>query len=183
MHKLYALKRHSDGPRHQHKLQRHDVQPTQSKRRCLEHTDFVRLQHDADTTDERVGANWLKHAAHLGLPRRIHRRLLNPAGELAYDCYWSSQVWYVISLEDLAAHFGDKIVGTIFAYDETVGVCRRVEHMQLDCDSGLYHVQWVGYPRVFDQHLTADELGEINYDALQCFRWRFQSILQQFNEQ
>ena len=41
--------------------------------------------------------------------------------------------------------------------EETVGIPRRVEHMQFHSASGLYHVQWAEYPRVFDQHLKVEQ--------------------------
>ena len=44
--------------------------------------------------------------------------------------------------------------------EETVGIPRWVEHMQFDSAPGLYHVQWAGYPRVFDQHLK-DERNKL----------------------
>ena len=40
--------------------------------------------------------------------------------------------------------------------EETVGIPRRVDHMQFDSASGLDHVEWAGYPRVFDQHLKVE---------------------------
>ena len=40
--------------------------------------------------------------------------------------------------------------------EETVGIPRRVEHMQFDSAPGLYHVQWAGHPRVYDQHLKVE---------------------------
>ena len=40
--------------------------------------------------------------------------------------------------------------------EENVGIPRWVEHMQFDSAPGLYHVQWAGYPHVFDQHLKVE---------------------------
>ena len=125
----------------------------------MEREDFARPEHEEDSTDEKVVVGWLKHAVLLGLPCRIRRRRVNDAGELAYDCY--------CSINELAAHFGEMIVVTILAKDETVGIPRRVEQMQFDSAFGLYHVQRAVYPRVFDQHLKVEQT---NYAALQCFR-------------
>ena len=41
--------------------------------------------------------------------------------------------------------------------EETVGIPRQVKHMQFDSASGPYHVQWAGYPRVYDQHLKVEQ--------------------------
>ena len=41
--------------------------------------------------------------------------------------------------------------------EETVGIPRWVEHMHFDSASGLRHVQWAGYPRVYDQHLKVEQ--------------------------
>ena len=40
--------------------------------------------------------------------------------------------------------------------EDTVGIPRRVEHIQFDSASGLDHAQWAEYPRVSDQHLKVE---------------------------